>query len=165
MRTAHHWNAAELTVTVCGGAGAAGGVNEVIDLDVARDEEIEVAVTVVVAPGCAGRPSAEAYAGLLPNVGEGSVVVVVIEAVLAEIGDEDVGPAIVVEVTNNRTEAPAVIGYAGLGCDVREGAVVVVMKERGVGRLRLSLFGVVAGAVYQIDVEPAVVVIVQQCYP
>ena len=82
-------------------------------VDVAGDEEVEPAVAVVVAPGCAGGPVAESDAGLLGNVGERAVVVVVVEAVLAEVGDVDVGPAVVVVVADGDAESPAVVGDAG----------------------------------------------------
>ena len=74
------------------------------------------------------------HTGLLRDVGEGAVVVVVVEAVLAEVGDVDVGPAVVVVVADGYAEAPAVVGDAGLGRDVGEGAVVIVVEERGVRR-------------------------------
>ena len=127
-----------------------------------RDEEIEAAVAVVVAPGGAGGPVAERDAGFLGDVGEGAVVVVVVEAVLAEVADVDVGPAVVVVVADGHAEAPAVVGHAGFCGDVGEGAVVVVVEERGVRRRGFAGQRVEGGAVDEIDVEPAIVVVIEQ---
>ena len=57
-------------------------------MNVAGNKEIEAAVAVVVAPGCAGRPVAERDAGLFGDIGKGAVVIVVVEAILAEVGDD-----------------------------------------------------------------------------
>ncbi len=133
-----------------------------VEVDVAGDEEVEAAIAVVVAPGGAGGPGADGDAGLFGDVGEGAVVVVAIEAVLAEVGDEEIGPAVVVEVADDGAKAPAIVGDAGLGGDVGKGAVVIVMEERGVRGGCLAGFGFEGGAVDEVDVEPAVVVVVEQ---
>ena len=129
-RTAHDGSSAELAGGVFERAGVDAGGH--VEVDVARDEEIESAVAVVVAPGGAGGPGVDGYAGLLGDVGEGAVVVVAIEAAFAEVRDEEVGPAIVVEVAGDGAEAPTIVGDAGLGRDVGEGAVVIVVEEGGV---------------------------------
>ena len=61
-------------------------------------------------------------------------MVVVVEAVLAEVGDVDVGPAIVVVVGDGYAYAPAVVGDSGFIGDVGEGAVVIVVEESRFGR-------------------------------
>ena len=38
------------------------------------------------------------------------------------------------------------------------------MKERGLGRRHLATLGVISGTVHKIDVEPAVIVIIQKAY-
>jgi hypothetical protein len=91
-------------------------------------------------------------------------VVIAVESVLAIIGDEDIGPAIVVEVADRHAKSPAVIGHAGLLRHVGKCPVVIVVKERGVGRGFLAIEGVECGAVDQIDVEPAVVVVIDQSH-
>ncbi len=131
-------------------------------MNVAGDEEVETSVAVVVAPGGAGGPVAEGDAGFFGDVGKGSVVVVVVEAVLAEVGDVDIGPAVVVVVGDRGAESPAIVGDACFGGDVGEGSVVIVVEERGVGRRCLAGQRIVGGAVDEIDVQPAVVVVVDQ---
>jgi hypothetical protein len=89
-------------------------------------------------------------------------VVVAIEAVLAVVGYIQVRPAVVVVIANRASVSPAVVGYAGLFRHVGEGAVVIVMEESRVGRGGLAGKRIVCGAVHQINVEPAVIVIVQE---
>ena len=133
-------------------------------MDVAGDEEVELAVAVVVSPGSTGGPVAEGYAGFGGDVGEGAVVVVMVEAVLAEVGDVEVRPAVVVVVGDGCAEAPAVVGDASFGGDVGEGSVVVVVEEGGVGCGVFAGEGGGGGSVDEVDVEPAVVVVVEEGY-
>ena len=91
-------------------------------------------------------------------------MVVAVEPVVAEVGNKDVGPAVVVEIRDGHAEAPAVVGDAGLVGHVGKGSVVIVVKERGMGRGALAAERIVGRAVHQIDVEPAVVVVVDQAH-
>ncbi len=131
-------------------------------MDVAGHEEIEPAIAVVVAPGCAGGPVAEGDAGLLGYVGEGAVVVVVVEPILAEVGDIDVGPAVVVVVSDGHAEAPAIVADAGFLGHVGEGAVVIIVEERGMRRESFSIERGLGAAVHEIDIQPAIVVVIQE---
>ena len=160
-RAAHDADAAELAA-VEGGAGAGAGDVGAVEVDVAGDEEVELAVAVVVAPGGAGGPAADGDAGFFCDVGEGAVVVVAIEAIFAEVRDVDVWPAVVVEVADDGAEAPALVGDAGFFGDVGEGAVVIVVEEGGVRGGRFAVFGGEGGAADKVDVEPAVVVVVEE---
>ena len=89
-------------------------------------------------------------------------MVVVVEAVLAVVAHIDVGPAVVVVVGDRAAIAPAVVGHAGLGAHIGKCAIVVVVEQRGVGRLFFAVERVEGRAVDQVDVEPAVVVVVDQ---
>ena len=131
-------------------------------MHIAGDVQIEQSVAVVVAPGRAGRPVAERHAGLFGHVGEGAVVIVVVEPVLAVVAHVDVGPAVVVVVGNRAAISPAVVGHAGLLRDIGERAVVIVVEQRGVRRLFLAVERVEGRAVDEVDIEPAVVVVVDQ---
>ena len=91
-------------------------------------------------------------------------MIVVVQAVLSVVADEDVGPAIVVVVANGHAESPAVVGDAGLFGNIGESAVVVVMEERCVGRRGFAVDGVEGGPVDKIDIEPAVVVVIDQTH-
>ena len=89
-------------------------------------------------------------------------MVVVIETVLAEVGDEQVRVAVVVVVADGYAKPPTVVGDSCFGGNIGEGAVVVVVEECGVRRLRFAGQGVVGGAVHHVNVEPAVLVIVEE---
>ena len=133
-----------------------------VPVDVAGNEEVEVAVTVVVAPGGRAGPVAELDAGLLGDISECAVMIVAIEAIFADVGDVDIGPAVVVEIGDGDAGAPAIVGDSGLGGDVCECAVVVVAKERGVGWGGFAGERVDCGAVDNIDGEPAGVVVIDE---
>ena len=161
-RAAVDGGAAVLAEGIAHGFAAGDGQVVAVEVDVAGDVEIEQAVSVVVAPGRAGRPVAERYAGCFRNISEGSVVIVVVEAVLAVVAHIDVRPAVVVVVGDADAVAPAVIGDAGLRGDIGKRAVVVVAEEGGVRRGFLAVECVEGGAVDQVDGEPAAVVVVDE---
>ena len=69
-----------------------------LEVNVAGNEQVETAVPVVVAPGRSRRPVAQRDTGLFSDVGKRAIVIVVVEAIFAEVGDIDVRPAVVVEV-------------------------------------------------------------------
>jgi len=69
-----------------------------------RDKQVKIAIVVVIAPGRTCRPSAQRDSGLFREIGERAVLIVVVEAVLAEIGNVDVGPAVVIVVADHRAK-------------------------------------------------------------
>src|ERR1019366_9253404 len=102
-------------------------------MDISRDIEVKPAVAVVIAPGCTVRPVAQRHSSLFRNIGKGSVMIVVVKTVLAEVGYKNIWPA-----------------------------VIVVMKQGRVRRVFLAFKGVVGGAVHKVDIEPAIVVVVNK---
>ena len=148
-------------VGAAGGFGKGGGLD--VEVDVVGDEEVEVAVAVVVEERAAGVPSGlrlqEACFG--GDIGEGAVAVIAIEDILSVVADEEIVPAIVVVVADAATLSPAAAAKAGFGCDVGEGAVAIVFEEVRDG---LLTFGEAfdAGAVDEEDVEPVVMVVVKE---
>ena len=72
------------------------------------------------------------YSGLFSYVGKGTVVVVVVQTILAVVGHVKIRPAIVVVVADGASVAPAIIGYSGLFCHVGKCSVVIVVEERRV---------------------------------
>ena len=112
-RAAVDVEAAILALGIADGLGAADGQVVAVEVDVAGDVEVEIAVAVVVAPGGAGMPVAEGDAGLFGHVGKRAVMVVVVEAVLAVVADEEVGPAVVVVIGHGAAVTPAVVLDAG----------------------------------------------------
>src|SRR6185295_12016809 len=136
-RSALHGDAAELAGLVFAELGQLVEV----DLDVAADEEVEIAVAVVVREAAAGGPAAALDAGRRGDVGEGAVAAVPVEVVGAQRGDVEVLPAVAVDVGDAGAHAPAGVSDAGLDRDVDEAAVAEVAVERA-GRRRRLLRGV-----------------------
>ena len=135
-----------------------------VEVDIVGDEEVEVAVAVVVDEGAAGVPAdlgaGLGEAGLLGDVGEGSVAVVAVKGVLAVVGNEEVVVAVVVVVADTAGLAPAgLVLEAGAFGHVCEGAVAIVFEEAAV-RLLAGREAFQAPAVDEEEVLPAVVVIV-----
>src|SRR5208283_1203460 len=111
------------------GLGGVGGV----ELEIVGDEEVEVAVAVVVEKGATGAPtegtSETAYCGLVPKR---PVTLVVPQRVVAPGGDEEIDVAVVVDIAGADALAPVGVGDAGFGSDVLEAqAAQVVIKEVG----------------------------------
>src|SRR6266550_4134995 len=67
-------------------------------------KQIQQAIVIVVPPGWSGGPTTDSYTGFLCDIGEGTVMIVVVEAILAEIGDIYVGPAVVIIVSDSHAE-------------------------------------------------------------
>ena len=122
-------------------------------MQVAGNKEIESSIAIVVAPRDARRPVAKRYARFLGNVGERSIVVVVVEAILPEVGNIEIGPAIVVIVGHSTTEPPATVADAGFLAHIRESAVMIVVKESGMRRRFFAAERVNGRSVDEIDVE------------
>ena len=89
-------------------------------------------------------------------------MIVVIETVLAIITDIDVRPSVVIVIPDGHAEAPTLIGYARLLRNVCERAVMIIVEQGSARRPRLACEPVIAGTVDKVNIQPAIVVIVQQ---
>src|SRR5271156_441366 len=161
-RAAHHGDPAKLAKAGLDTAFAGDRWMIGIEFNVAGNKEIEKTIVIVITPGRARRPSAQRDSSFFSNVGKGAVVIIVVEAVLAEIRNVDVGPAIVIVIANHGAKAPALVGDSGLVGDVGKGAVVIVVEQHGPRWSFLALQRGKRGPVHQIDVEPSVIVIVEK---
>ena len=139
-------------------------------LAVVGDEEVKQAVIVVVDPHGRDGPhlfaveKASAYAGLVRKVSEGAVPVVVQQLILADIYDVDVGPTVIVIVSDRHTHSIADAGDTCLFGHIRKCPVMVVVVQ-AIPILRgFFLKGWDGGAVYQQNVEIAVIVVIQQAH-
>src|SRR5690349_8435631 len=88
-------------------------------------------------------------------------MIVVIEAVLGVIRYVQVGPAVVVVVPHGHAESPALVGHACFVRNVSKSAVVIVVKESGTGRLSFSMQRTESRTIDQINVRPAIVVVIE----
>jgi hypothetical protein len=135
-----------------------------VELHVTADEEVQVAVPVVVGEAATGRPPAAADAGPLGDVGEGAVVVVAIEVIPADGGDVEVLPPVAVHVGRAHSHPPPRVPHARLVRDVLELPVAQVAIERAARRLRI--LGRVHGqGVHEVDVDEPVVVEIEERDP
>ena len=136
-----------------------------VERDVVADEEVEVSVAVVVEEGASRAPAAlvGVEAGFARDVSECAVAVVVEEDVVSPETAEEVVPTVVVVVADADAGLPAGSGEAGVFGDIGERAVAIVFEEMGCGRLAFWPGGIEAIAVGEVDVEPAVVVVVEKC--
>ena len=134
-----------------------------IEVDVVADEEIEVAVFVVVEKRAARVPAQAILqqASLLCHFGKSAVAVVAEERVLAVVADEQIVPAVVVVVAHAAGLAPAGAREAGLQCDIGECAVAIVLEEMANW---LVAFGKAfePPAVDEENVDPVVLVVVEK---
>src|SRR3981081_52327 len=106
-RAAHHRDSAKLTKPRRKGALASDRRIVGIEFRIAGNKEIEKAIVIVIAPGCARRPAPQRDSSLFSDVGERTVMIVVVEAVLSEIGNIDIGPAIIVIIADHNAKTPA----------------------------------------------------------
>ena len=132
-----------------------------VPLDVVDDEEVQAAVVVVVEPGGRDRPVMALEAGCAGYVLEGAVAAIVEQGVAVDAGDEQVGEAVVVIVARGDADVVACAAHSGFVGDVLEGPVVAVAVE-AIAILRAGLFERwLFGAVGEIDVGIAVVIVVE----
>src|SRR5439155_12071651 len=117
---------------------------------------------VVIPEGAAGGPAVDGDARALGHVGEGTLPGVAVEPVAAESGDVQVGPAVVVEVALAHALAPAPVCHPRRRGHVGERAVVIVVEERGRGRRFTAGQRGPGRSVHEVDVEPAVVVVIPE---
>jgi hypothetical protein len=149
--------------------GTAGGFGERrgldVEVDVVGNEEVEIAVAVVVEEGATCIPTSFRLqqTGFRSDVGEGAVAVIAIENVLAVVADDEVVPAVVVVVADTTALTPAAAGKAGFGSDIGEGAVAIVFEEV---RDWFLAFGkaLETSAVDEEDVDPVILIEVEESY-
>src|SRR5580704_2667523 len=130
-----------------------------VEVDEAADKEIEAAVVVVVEPDGAGAPAAGGDAGFGGDVGESTVAVVVIEDARGVLRHVNIRKAVAIVVANGDAHAVGVATDAGFLCDVSKCAVAIVFVER-VAQRRIRIEEVALAAIDEINVHPAVVVVV-----
>ena len=132
--------------------------------EVMADVKVEVAVVVQVGEGGRGGPVAiAAEAGAIGDILEGPVASVAVKGVRSPAGDEEVGTAVVVEVADGHAMAVTSLhpGDAGPFGGVFKCAVAAVAEQPVAGR-RSAGIGRESTALDDVDVEPAVAVVVQQ---
>src|SRR5438034_84477 len=135
-----------------------------VELDVVADKKIQMPVAVIIEPGTACAPANPfvVNAGLAGHIGECAVAVVVEQDVVSPEATEQIIPAVVVKVAYRDAGLPSRASDTGLLGYVRKRSVAVVLvKLRGWSTAARPV-GVEASAVAQINVQPAVIVVVEE---
>src|SRR6266699_6499602 len=89
-------------------------------------------------------------------------MIVVEKTVLPVVGHVDVRPAIVIVILNGYTEAPSLVCHARFFRHFGERAIVIVVQQHGARRRLLPVERGKRGPVEQINVQPAVVIVVAE---
>src|ERR1035441_3574127 len=103
-----------------------------LPLAIVGHEQVQAAVVIVVEPAGGYRPHllsvqhSPGHSGLVRNIGEGAVVVVVKKLIPGHAGEEDVRPSIVVVISNGDADAIALALDSVVLRSIRESAVMVI---------------------------------------
>ena len=89
-------------------------------------------------------------------------MIVAVKTVLSVVSYIEVRPSVVVIIGNHTSISPPEIGHVGLLRYICKGSVVIVMKQRCVRRIGLPGKRIIIRSVYEIDIQPAVIVVIQQ---
>jgi hypothetical protein len=102
--------------------------------DVVRDQQVELAVAVVIKPSRGRTPSAIITdACVLGHVGKRAIVIIVVENRVTVTGEVDIGISVIVEVADSYTGEKMSIGLdPALGGHIGKCAVTVI-AEKGSG--------------------------------
>src|ERR1041385_8908291 len=156
-RTALHRNSVPVAIAVRARLGDVRGIK----LHVVRNEQIEMAVAVVIEKGAAsavaGRFCPETCR--LGHISERSVAIVAIELVLSEVGAEQVFEPIIVVIADANTRCPTYVTKSSLLGYIGEGSVSIIFVETITGSGRCSSH---ACAAEQENIHPSVVVIIKK---
>src|SRR5215813_6323135 len=134
-----------------------------IEIYIIRDEQIELAVVVIVKKGGPGGPTRIIHAGFFGHVSKGPVAVVAQQMVWPETGDVHVIKPIIVVIADGHTHAESNVTNAGLVSDVGKRSIVVIVIESAPGLL--PCFCQIYGKrVNKINIEVSIIVVVKQRY-
>src|SRR5258708_6790522 len=97
-----------------------------IEIDKAANEQVQLAVIVVVEPDRAGGPAGSGDSGLLSHIGERAITIVVVQDAAAVLRDVQIWKAVAIVICDSDAHAVAAARYAGLFGDVGEGAIAIV---------------------------------------
>src|ERR1700730_9597301 len=142
-------------------SGIAAEFGQLVDIDVhvARDKKIDLAVAVVVGPGRSGAEASAGYACFISHLFKFAVAEVVVEGIAAESGYVNVLQTVIVVVGHGDAHAPAFATEArGLG-DVGELeiGILVIERDQGIATVTVAIHG---GSVHRDAVELTVIVAV-----
>src|SRR6266853_4828764 len=133
-----------------------------VKIEISGNEQIRVAVAVVIRPSRSHAVAADAHAGLFGHVLKFAVSQVAIQKVATIAGDVDVLPAIVVKIHHGNRHAPAFPRQSRLFGNVGEMKVRVLVEQADHGIAAILVIVVHVGATDHQNVEFAVVVAINK---
>ena len=144
-------------------AAGAGLVDPGVVEQVVGDVEVKQAIAVDVGEAGARAPEWSPYLGGGCSIAEGTVAVIDVEHVTAEVGDVEVGVAIIVDIAHREGGAvvpvadPGLVGYVDKAtlAGIAEQAIAGVAGSVGPGRVAVALHQVEVEVSVSIVVEPA----------
>src|ERR1700751_4788374 len=135
-----------------------------VELSKLTDEEIESPIVIVIEPDRARGPAPTRYARFFGDVSKCSIAVVAIENIAPPLRDVNVWKAIVVVVAPSYSPSIAAAGHTSLIGHVGKGSVTVIAIQR-IEKRRLRRIKIRLAAVDQVNVQPAVVVVIEKGAP
>ncbi len=159
-RTAHHRDSFPLAIDLFLGWNK----GRRVQVDVVADEKVEVAVAIVVEPctACSPMNFFAMETGLLGDIGEGAVAIIVKQNVVAPGAAEEIVPAVVVIIADANAGLPASTREPGFFGDVGERSVAIIFVEMRGWRFSSGPFGVEPRSIGQINIQPAIIVVVEK---
>src|SRR6266404_2349892 len=132
-----------------------------IEIDEPAHEQIQAPIVVVIEPYRARRPARRGHTSLCRNIGERAIAIIVVENAASVLRYIQVGPTFSVIVAHRDAHSVAASADARLLRHIRECSVSIVVID-GIAQGRLRIVEITAPAVYEINVHPAAVVIVDE---
>src|SRR5580700_1283260 len=127
-----------------------------VQVRIASDEQVHVAVAIIVSPGCAGTESATADAGFFSYILELATTQIVIEHVAVVSGHEQVKLTVIVVVSDRNAHAPAKSCQPRLLGNVFKFAIwlLMVKSDHGVAPVQHALY---RRAIHQENIQQPIV--------
>src|SRR5262249_25657675 len=125
------------------------------------NKQVQPPVVVVIEPGSARAPPRRSHPRFRRNIGKCTIAIVVIQDAARVLRDVEIRKSIAVVIAYSNTHAIRVSRHTGLGGHVGESAVPVVVVK-GIAQRLFRGEKVALPAVDQIDIHPAVVVVVDE---
>src|SRR6202162_859549 len=125
------------------------------------DEQIQLAVIVIVKPDRAGGPSRRAHSSFFGDVSKSAVTVIVVKNVPAVLGDVNTLETVAVIVPNRHALAVSATANSCLGGHVGECPVSIIAIQ-SIAKRRIGIEEIAFAAVDQINVHPAIIVAVEE---
>src|SRR5258708_38454681 len=130
-----------------------------VQVRIASDEQVHLAITIVIAPGCAAAEPSTANRGLLGNVLEFTVPQIMVEHVAVVARDKKIELPIIIIISHSNAHAPAQPCQTRIPSNVLESAVcfLVVKGNHRVAALAQPFY---RRPIYQDNIEPVIIVAV-----